>query len=85
MTTRTRNATEEPTNVAGIAELNATLEAERATVATLQDRATTAIATLENGWTNWATLTAAQKDATLKLSVRVVATLARLVLRKLDN
>lgn len=42
-----------------------------------------AIDTLESAWTNWATLTAAQKDATLKLTVRVVTRLARLVLGRM--
>ncbi|HVE24032.1 MAG TPA: hypothetical protein VNC22_01440 [Sporichthya sp.] len=42
-----------------------------------------AIATLESAWDNWATLTAAQKDATLKLTVRVVTRLARLLLGRL--
>lgn len=42
-----------------------------------------AIDTLESAWTNWGALTAAQKDAALKLAVRVVTRLARLVLGRL--
>lgn len=52
---------------------------------TLRDRADQSIATLEQAWTGWGALTAAQKDAALKLTVRVVITLARLTLRKLDT
>lgn len=52
---------------------------------TLRDRADAALDTLENAWGSWGTLTAAQKDAALKLNVRVTIALARLVLRKLDK
>lgn len=78
-----------------LAELDArtaAAETEAATIATaeendaaLRDRADKAIATLEQAVTGWAGLTAAQKDATAKLNVRVVIAIARLVLRKLDS
>lgn len=53
--------------------------------ATLRDRADTAIANLESAIAGWSTLTAAQKDAALKLGLRVTAALARLILRRLDS
>lgn len=43
-----------------------------------------AIATLENADTNWATLTAAQKDAAARLVVRAVAKLGRFLLGRFD-
>ena len=52
---------------------------------TLRGRVDQAVANLEDAWTNWATLSAAQKDPALRLSVRVAAGLARLQLRKLDS
>lgn len=52
---------------------------------TLRDRAEQAITTLENAHAGWASLTAAQKDGALRLTVRVVVALARLVLRRLDS
>lgn len=51
----------------------------------LEDKARQAIANLESADANWATLTAAQKDQALRLCVRVVAKLARLVVRQLDS
>lgn len=42
-----------------------------------------AVDTLESAWDSWATLSAAQKDAALKLTVRVVTRLARLTLGRL--
>lgn len=53
--------------------------------ATMSDRAANAIGNLETAAQNWGTLTAAQKDQVLKLTVQVVARLARLVLRRLDT
>lgn len=55
-----------------------------ANAATLRDRADTALVQLENGWTNWATLTPAQKDGLAKLNCRVNAALIRLALGRLD-
>jgi hypothetical protein len=52
---------------------------------TLRTRVDQAVTNLENAWTNWDTLTPAQKDAAQKLCVRVTAGLARLQLRKLDS
>lgn len=52
---------------------------------TLRERADQAVGTLQNAWDNWGSLTNAQKDAALKLTVRVVIALARLTLRKLDS
>lgn len=57
------------------------IENERA----LRDRADTALQNLEAAWAGWAGLTAAQKDAALKLTVRVTISIARLVLRRLDS
>jgi hypothetical protein len=65
------------------ATAQATREGEITSETTLRDRAETSIATLEQAYAGWATLTAAQKDAALRLTVRVAATLARLVLRRL--
>jgi hypothetical protein len=42
------------------------------------------IDSLETAATNWDTLTAAQKDAALKVVVRLSARLARIVARQLD-
>lgn len=70
------------------AELTAiadTRTATEGTAETLRTRAVEAIETLENAWAGWANLTAAQKDAALKLNVRVTIALARLVLRRLDK
>lgn len=53
--------------------------------ATLRDRVDQALTQLATAHTNWGTLTAAQKDAALKLNVRVTLALARLQLRKLDG
>jgi hypothetical protein len=53
--------------------------------ATMADRAAAAIGNLEQAAQNWGTLTAAQKDQAMKLTVQVVARLARLVLRRLDT
>lgn len=50
----------------------------------LLERARTAIATLEAADANWATLTPEQKDAALRLSMRVTAKLARLLVGRLD-
>lgn len=52
--------------------------------ARLREKASQAIVTLENAHANWATLTAAQKDAAIRLSVLVTAKLARLALTKFD-
>lgn len=71
------------------AEETGLLAAQDATVTALVSRgqyesqAEQAIDTLESAWTNWGALTAAQKDAALKLTVRVVTRLARLVLGRL--
>jgi hypothetical protein len=53
-------------------------------VAALVSKADQAIANLESADANWATLTAAQKDAATRLAVRVTAKLARLALGRLD-
>lgn len=55
-----------------------------ANAVTLQDRAAQAIANLQASYDGWSGLTAAQKDAAQKLTIRVVIALARLVLRRLD-
>lgn len=68
---------------AALAEITL-LEAQAANEATLRGRADAAIANLEAAWNGWGSLTAAQKDAALKLTVRVTIALARLVLRRLD-
>lgn len=70
---------------AEFATIAAALEAEATNAATLRDRAETAIAKLETAYDGWADLTAAGKDAALKLNVRATIALARLVLRKLDK
>lgn len=69
---------------AGAAAAQQAANAE-ANASTLQQRATTALGTLEDAYTNWATLTQTQKDGVLKLTVRCVAALIRLYLRKLDT
>lgn len=51
---------------------------------TLRDKADQAITLLENADANWASLTAAQKDAAMRLSVRVVAKLARMAVNRLE-
>ena len=51
----------------------------------LRERADQALTNLEDAWTNWATLTAPQKDAAMRLSVRVNAAVIRLMLRRLDS
>lgn len=56
-----------------------------ANAGTIRQRATDAIANLESAYTNWGTLTAAQKDAALRLNVRVTVGLVRLYLRLLDT
>lgn len=71
-----RDAIEAAASAERVAEENAT---------TLRDRAEQALENLEGAWAGWANLTAAQKDAALKLNVRVTVALARLVLRKLDK
>lgn len=53
--------------------------------ATMTDRTANAIGTLEDAAASWGTLTAAQKDAAMKLTVQVVVRLARLVLHRLDT
>lgn len=58
---------------------------QAANAATLDDRISQAIQTLEQAAAGWATLTAAQKDAALKLAVAAVARLARLQVRQLDE
>lgn len=63
----------------------ADLDAQAAATETLIERAQGAIDTLEQGLANWGTLTAAQKDAELKLAVRVVVALARLKAARLDG
>jgi hypothetical protein len=52
--------------------------------ATLRDRADAAIGNLQAAYDGWSGLTAAQKDAALKLTVRATIALIRLQLRKLD-
>jgi hypothetical protein len=61
------------------------LAAADANETTLRSRADAALANLETAYENWPTLTQAQKDAALRLTVRVSAALVRLQLRKLDN
>jgi hypothetical protein len=56
-----------------------------ANAATMLDRIGQAISNLETAAANWGTITAVQKDAALKLTVQVVARLARLILRRLDQ
>jgi hypothetical protein len=51
---------------------------------TVRDRLDTALANLEAANANWATLTAAQKDAATRSAVRASAGLIRLQLRRLD-
>lgn len=51
----------------------------------LRDRLEQALTNLETANANWATLTAAQKDAALRLGIRADAALIRLILRKLDT
>lgn len=51
----------------------------------LRDRVDQALENLGAAHANWATLTAPQKDAALRLNVRVTLALARLQLRKLDE
>lgn len=53
--------------------------------ATLRTRVLDAINTLEQAHANWPTLSAAQKDAALRLNVRVTAALARIQFRQLDS
>lgn len=62
-----------------------TAAAASANESTLRDRVAAALATLTAAQENWATLTAAQKDGALRLTVRVTAALARLQLRQLDE
>lgn len=69
---------------AAIATL-AAATAEEGNATTLRDRAVAALANLEAAWDGWGALTAAQKDAALKLNVRVTIAIARLVLRRLDK
>jgi hypothetical protein len=52
---------------------------------TLREQADQAISTLEAAASGWSSLSASQKDGALKLSVRVVAKLARLVLGRLES
>lgn len=47
------------------------------------DRLAALLSTLETADTNWPTLTAAQKDAALRQTVRATAGLARLLLKRL--
>lgn len=73
--------TGEPLNV----EERAAAAAIAANEAALRDRADVALVNLQAAWDGWAGLTAAQKDAALKLNVRVTIALARLLLRRLDS
>lgn len=52
---------------------------------TLRSRAESALATLEQAVANWDSLTAAQKDGALKLTVKATAGLIRLALRRFDS
>ena len=61
-----------------------TTKLERTNEEKLRDRAEKALATLEERAATWSSLTAAQKDSTLLLVVRVVAALIRLIFRRLD-
>lgn len=58
---------------------------EIATEVQLRTRLETNLATLENAADNWATLTAAQKDAAQRLSVRTSARIVRVFLRHLET
>lgn len=66
----------------GAWEQNQTAEATNDS--TIRDRLTATLATLESAQTNWPTLTAAQKDAATRQSIRATAGLIRLLLRRLD-
>lgn len=74
-------AAHDPTTPSAWEQAVATADANDAT---LRDRLGTALANLETANTNWATLTAAQKDAALRLGIRVDAALIRLALRRLE-
>jgi hypothetical protein len=52
---------------------------------TMLDKLDNARDTLESACTNWDTLTAAQKDAALKLTIRVVCGLSRLAIHRYDS
>lgn len=65
-------------------ELDATVTTASSNESTLRDRVEQALGNLQAAWDGWAGLTPAQKDAALKLQVRVTIALVRLVLRKLD-
>ena len=58
---------------------------EEARETRLRETARNAIATLEAADANWGTLTPQQRDAALRLSVRLGAKLARLAVRQLDS
>lgn len=51
---------------------------------TLQSRTVQALNQLEQAADNWSDLTAAEKDAAVRLAMRAVCRLARLVLRRFD-
>lgn len=68
-----------------VAALAATLAAETDVEGKLRTTASDAIATLAQAHANWASLTAAQKDAALRLNVRVTVALARLTVGRLDS
>lgn len=71
-------------DVAAAAERASELELELEHEVELRDRAGGAIDTLEQAVASWSSLTAAQKDAAAKLSLRVVVALARLALRRFE-
>lgn len=67
------------------ATAGAARDARVANEQTLRDRVEGALVSLNAAWTNWATLTAAQKDGALRLNVRVTVALSRLQLRRLEG
>lgn len=60
-------------------------ETEETNARTIRERLANALANLETAYSNWAALTAAQKDAAIKLDVRTTAGLVRLYLRDLES
>lgn len=48
----------------------------------MQDRLAQSVDTMQAAWSNWDTLTAAQKDNAMRLTLRVAMTLARFVVAR---
>lgn len=63
----------------------AALEAEAANEDTLRSRIDSSLGTLANAWQAWPTLSPAQKDGAMRLTVRVTLALARLEQRRLES